>query len=84
MSHPQTWTQDDIEQRRAFTDMEILPPQQQEDCRLTDQDFLEIQQAAWEAHGLLDFPGFETRVRGCTTDQYVAPVQRTMGQCESR
>ena len=32
--------------------------------------------------------GFETRVRGCTTDQYVAAVQRAMGQalqrCESR
>ena len=35
--------------------MELLPPQQEEDCRLTDQDCLEVQRAAWEAHGLLDF-----------------------------
>ncbi|MDE2808201.1 MAG: hypothetical protein OXN90_07255, partial [Gemmatimonadota bacterium] len=50
-----TWPQDEIERRRAFDALEVLPPQQEEDCILTDQDRLEVQRAAWEARGLLDF-----------------------------
>ena len=50
-----TWPQDEVGQRRAFDALELLPPQQEEDCSLTDQDYLEVQRAAWEAHGLLDF-----------------------------
>ena len=50
-----TWPQDEVGQRRAFDALEILPPQQEEDCCLTDQDLLEVQRVAWEARGLLDF-----------------------------
>ncbi|MCE2448411.1 MAG: hypothetical protein J4F35_08510, partial [Candidatus Latescibacteria bacterium] len=50
-----TWPQDEVERRRAFDALEILPPQQEEDCILTDQDRIEVQRAAWEARGLLDF-----------------------------
>ncbi|MYF90755.1 MAG: hypothetical protein F4184_01040 [Gemmatimonadetes bacterium] len=41
-----TWPQDEVEQRRAFDALEILPPQQEEDCSLTDQDSVEGRRAA--------------------------------------
>ena len=50
-----TWPQDEDGRRCAFDALETLPPQQEEDCILTDQDCLEAQRTAWEARGLLDF-----------------------------
>ena len=50
-----TWPQDEDGRRCAFDALETLPPQQEEDCILTDQDRLEAQRTAWEARGLLDF-----------------------------
>jgi len=49
------WPQEEAEQRTAFAQLPLLPPQQRQERRLSDQEALEAGRVAWEAKALLDF-----------------------------